>query len=48
LLAYFCGTKPLESSRLEAVMTRPITINLRTIYPPTDVAQHGFLYRSIG
>ena len=28
-------------------MTRPIMIDLRNIYPPTDVAQHGFLYRSI-
>ena len=37
----------MEISRLKAVMTRPIMIDLRNIYPPTDVAQHGFLYRSI-
>jgi len=29
-------------------MTRPIMIDLCNIYPPTDVAQHEFLYRSIG
>jgi len=29
-------------------MARPIIVDLRNIYPPTEVAQHGFLYRSIG
>jgi len=29
-------------------MARPIIVDLRNIYPPAEVAQHGFLYRSIG
>jgi UDPglucose 6-dehydrogenase len=38
----------LQISRRKAVMTRPIMIDLRNIYPPGEVAQHGFLYCSIG
>ena len=40
--------RALDLARLKAVMARPIIVDLRNIYPPTEVAQHGFLYRSIG
>jgi len=29
-------------------MAQPVIVDLRNIYPPAGVAQHGFMYRSIG
>jgi UDPglucose 6-dehydrogenase len=40
--------RALDFERLKAVMTRPVLIDLRSIYRPEEMASHGFLYSSIG
>jgi UDPglucose 6-dehydrogenase len=40
--------RALNFERLRAVMTRPVLIDLRSIYRPEEMASHGFLYSSIG
>jgi UDPglucose 6-dehydrogenase len=40
--------RALDLARLKSVMARPIMVDLSNIYPPAEVAQHGFMYRSIG
>src|SRR5262245_56431014 len=40
--------RALDLDRLRQVMTNPLLVDLRNIYHPQDVAQHGFSYESIG
>jgi UDPglucose 6-dehydrogenase len=38
----------LDLSRIKALLQRPIVIDLRNIYRPKAMAQHGFTYVSVG
>ena len=38
----------LDLARVKAVLERPIVVDLRNIYRPTDMATAGFTYVSIG
>jgi UDPglucose 6-dehydrogenase len=40
--------RALDLGRLKEVMAQPVLIDLRNIYRPQDVVQHGFVYDSIG
>ena len=37
-----------DLARLQAVMARPVVVDLRNVYRPEDVAKHGFAYHSVG
>ena len=32
----------------EGIMAEPVLVDLRNIYPPAEVARHGFVYESVG
>jgi UDPglucose 6-dehydrogenase len=40
--------RALDLDRLKQIMACPVLIDLRNVYLPEDVAQHGFIYDSIG
>src|SRR5262245_25106406 len=40
--------RALDLGRLRQVMAKPVLIDLRNIYRPQDVTQHGFVYDSVG
>lgn len=40
--------RALDLERLKAVMARPVLIDLRNIYRPEEVTEHGFIYDSVG
>jgi UDPglucose 6-dehydrogenase len=40
--------RALDFARLKKVMERPVLVDLRNIYPPEEVARHGFVYESVG
>ncbi|HEU4660215.1 MAG TPA: UDP-glucose/GDP-mannose dehydrogenase family protein [Pseudolabrys sp.] len=40
--------RALDLDRLKSVMERPVLVDLRNIYPPEEVARHGFIYESVG
>jgi UDPglucose 6-dehydrogenase len=40
--------RALDLERLKEVMAQPVLIDLRNIYRPQDVLQHGFIYDSVG
>jgi UDPglucose 6-dehydrogenase len=40
--------RALDFSILKTVMARPVIVDLRNIYPPEEVARHGFAYTGIG
>ena len=40
--------RALDLHRLKKIMACPVLIDLRNIYIPQDVAQHGFIYDSVG
>jgi UDPglucose 6-dehydrogenase len=40
--------RALDLQRLKQVMATPVLIDLRNIYRPQDVVQHGFVYDSVG
>ena len=40
--------RALDLARLKAEMTRPVIVDLRNIYRPDEMAEHGFIYDSVG
>ncbi|MEP9373350.1 UDP-glucose/GDP-mannose dehydrogenase family protein [Mesorhizobium sp. KR1-2] len=40
--------RSLDLERLKAVMKTPVLVDLRNIYEPAEVAEHGFVYRCVG
>jgi UDPglucose 6-dehydrogenase len=40
--------RALDFAQLKKVMERPVLVDLRNIYPPEEVARHGFVYESVG
>lgn len=40
--------RALDLPRLKAAMAQPIVVDLRNIYRPTEMAEHGFSYHSVG
>lgn len=40
--------RALDFRRLKRLMARPVMIDLRNLYRPSDMARHGFVYESIG
>ncbi len=42
------GFRALNLKRIRPTMDEPLIVDLRNIYPPTVVAQHGFRYVSVG
>jgi UDPglucose 6-dehydrogenase len=40
--------RALDFARLKKIMERPVLVDLRNIYRPSEVARHGFAYEGIG
>lgn len=40
--------RALDLPRLKAAMAQPIVVDLRNIYRPAEMAEHGFSYHSVG
>jgi UDPglucose 6-dehydrogenase len=40
--------RALDLARLQAIMRRPVLVDLRNVYRPEDARRHGFTYSSIG
>jgi UDPglucose 6-dehydrogenase len=40
--------RALDLKRLRAELTRPVVVDLRNIYRPDEMAEHGFIYDSVG
>jgi UDPglucose 6-dehydrogenase len=40
--------RTLDLDRLRAEMAQPVVVDLRNIYSPEDMAEHGFVYDSVG
>jgi UDPglucose 6-dehydrogenase len=40
--------RALDLEAIKAAMTTPVMVDLRNVYPPEDVARHGFAYTGIG
>jgi len=40
--------RALDLERLQRTMKRPVIIDLRNVYPPDEMAKHGFVYDSVG
>jgi UDPglucose 6-dehydrogenase len=40
--------RTLDLARLRKLLARPLLVDLRNIYKPSDMAEHGFTYVSIG
>ena len=40
--------RALDLARLKAIMARPVIVDLRNAYRPEQMAEHGFVYRSVG
>jgi UDPglucose 6-dehydrogenase len=40
--------RALDLDRLKHIMACPVVIDLRNIYRPEEMAQHGFIYDSVG
>ena len=40
--------RALDLDRLKALMAAPVLVDLRNVYPPQEVARHGFSYSGIG
>jgi UDPglucose 6-dehydrogenase len=40
--------RTLDLERLKQIMAQPVVIDLRNIYSPEDMAEHGFVYDSVG
>src|ERR1700737_3527255 len=40
--------RALDLTRLKEQMAQPVIVDLRNIYPPDEMAEHGFTYASIG
>jgi UDPglucose 6-dehydrogenase len=40
--------RALDFARLKQVMAQPVLVDLRNIYPPDEVARHGFVYEGVG
>ena len=40
--------RALDLQRLKRIMKQPVMVDLRNVYPPTEMAELGFLYSSIG
>jgi UDPglucose 6-dehydrogenase len=40
--------RALDLARLKKEMAQPVIVDLRNIYRPDEMAEHGFTYESIG
>ena len=40
--------RTLDLARLKQTMAQPVVVDLRNIYSPEDMAEHGFVYDSVG
>src|SRR6202051_1290356 len=40
--------RALDLARLKREMTRPVIVDLRNIYRPEEMAEHGFIYEGVG
>ena len=40
--------RTLDLERLKAEMAQPVVVDLRNIYSPERMAEHGFVYDSVG
>ena len=40
--------RALDLERLKQTMAQPVVVDLRNIYSPEDMAEHGFVYDSVG
>jgi UDPglucose 6-dehydrogenase len=40
--------RALDLERVKSLLKRPIVVDLRNIYPPDDMARHGFTYVGVG
>jgi UDPglucose 6-dehydrogenase len=40
--------RALDLARLKGAMKQPIVVDLRNIYRPEEMAEHGFIYESVG
>jgi UDPglucose 6-dehydrogenase len=40
--------RALDMTRLKKVMARPVIVDLRNVYGPGEMAEHGFTYASVG
>jgi UDPglucose 6-dehydrogenase len=40
--------RALDLAALKAAMAKPVIVDLRNIYPPEDMAKHGFTYTGVG
>ena len=48
LITEWDAFRALDFARLKSVMSRPVFVDLRNIYPPEEVVQHGFAYTGVG
>jgi UDPglucose 6-dehydrogenase len=40
--------RAMDLARLKEVMAHPVVVDLRNVYRPEEMAEHGFVYESIG
>ncbi|WP_407156851.1 UDP-glucose dehydrogenase family protein [Bradyrhizobium sp. STM 3557] len=40
--------RAMDLGRLKEVMARPVLVDLRNVYRPDEMAEHGFVYESVG
>ena len=40
--------RTLDLERLKSELAQPVVVDLRNIYRPEDMAEHGFIYESVG
>jgi UDPglucose 6-dehydrogenase len=40
--------RAMDLKRLKEVMAQPVVVDLRNVYRPEDMAEHGFVYESVG
>lgn len=48
LITEWDAFRALDFARLKSVMSRPVFVDLRNIYPSEEVVQHGFAYTGVG
>jgi UDPglucose 6-dehydrogenase len=40
--------RAMDLARLKQVMAQPVVVDLRNVYRPEEMAEHGFIYESVG
>jgi UDPglucose 6-dehydrogenase len=48
VMTEWAAFRSLDLDRIKALLKRPIVVDLRNIYKPEAMAEHGFTYVSVG